>query len=110
MISRVTIFSLLLTLMLGLGIYMHSLGERDRCNTYPVGGVPPRSEYVVTGERETEVPCSDWWMRQPLTVQVLCIADAALGVVFVLNALGDLRDWLAWRRQKQNPAGSAAVE
>jgi hypothetical protein len=65
---------------------------------------------VATGTREVEVPCSDWYLRQPLTVQVLCIADAALGVVFVLNALGDLRDWLAWLRQKRNSAGSTAVE
>ena len=107
MISRVTIFSLLLGLLLGLGIYMYSQDERDRCSTYPAGGVAPRSEYVVTGTRETEVPCSEWFLRQPLTVQILCIADAALGVVFALNAIGDLSGWIAWRRGNKK---RAAVE
>lgn len=98
-ISRVTIFSLLLALMLGLGIYMRAQGERDACNSYPADGVPPAREYVVSGTRQIAVPCSDWWMRQPLTVQVFCMADAALAILFLLNALTDLRDWLAMRRR-----------
>ena len=106
MISRITIFSLLLGLLLGLGIYMYSLGGRDRCNTYPAGGVAPRSEYVVTGERETEVPCSEWFLRQPQAVQVLCVLDAVLGALFALNAVGDLVRWIAWRRSYKNRAAS----
>lgn len=97
MISRVTIFSLLLGLMLGLGIWMHTSGERDRCNTYPAGGVPPKSESIVSGTHEIEAPCSDWWIRQPMQIQILSIADAGLAMIFVLNALIDLRAWLEWR-------------
>jgi hypothetical protein len=91
MVSRVTIFSLLLGLMLGLGIYTHAQGERDRCSIYPAGGTPPMTEYVVSGTRQVEVPCSDWWMRQPLVIQILCIADAGFALIFLLFAAGDLR-------------------
>lgn len=98
MISRLTIFSLLFSLMLGLGIYMYSQGEQDRCNSYPAAGVQPRSQYVITGERQIEVPCSEWFLRQPLAVQILSVADALLGFVFAVNALADLNRWLRWRR------------
>lgn len=102
MISRVTIFSLLLGLMLGLGIFLHANGERDRCNTYPEGGVPPRSEYIVSGTREVEMPCDSWWPRQTMTVQVLCIAGAGLGMIFVVNALIDLRRSVHWGRTRKS--------
>jgi hypothetical protein len=101
MISRVTIFSLLLGLMLGVGIYAWAQGRRDDCMRYPPGGRAPATEMVVSGTREIEVPCSDWWMRQPLGAQILCIADAALGVVFLVNALQDTRAWLAMRRVRR---------
>lgn len=110
MISRVTIFSLLLGLMLGLGIDMHAKGEHDRCNTYPAGGVAPKTEYVVTGTREVEVPCGDWWMRQPMWMQIACMADAGLGMMFAVNALLDLRRWLRWRRGKRLQRAVQAVE
>lgn len=105
MISRVTIFSLLLGLMLGLGIFIHTSSERDRCNMYPAGGTPPKTEYVVTGTREVEVSCNDWWMRQPLAMQVQCIADAGLGLIFAVNALIDLRRWTRWRRGRGETNG-----
>jgi hypothetical protein len=38
-------------------------------------------------------------MRQPLRVQVLCLLDMVLAVVFVLNALSDLREGLEARRR-----------
>ena len=100
MISRLTIFSLLLGLMLGLGIYTYSQGQQDRCNTYPTGGVQPRSEFVITGERQIEVPCSEWFLRQPLAVQILFVVDFLLGFVFAVNALADINGWLRWRRGK----------
>jgi phosphatidylglycerophosphate synthase len=62
-------------------------------------GRMPASEYVVSGTRQIEVPCSDWFMRQPLRVQVLCLLDLALAVLFVLSALSDLREGLAARRR-----------
>jgi hypothetical protein len=36
-------------------------------------------------------------MRQPMRVQLLCLLDLVLAVVFVLNALADLRGWLEIR-------------
>jgi hypothetical protein len=32
-------------------------------------------------------------------VQLLCLVDLCLGAVFVLNSLGDLRDWFVMRRR-----------
>jgi hypothetical protein len=106
MISRLTMFSLLLGLMLGLGIYMYSQGEQDRCSTYPAGGVQPRTQYVVTGERQIEVPCSEWFLRQPLALQILVVADFLLGFIFSVNALADLNRWLRWRRAAAKEANN----
>ena len=98
MISRVTLFSLLLGLMLATGIRYWSDGLRDNCARYMAGDKSlPASEWVVSGTRTIEVPCSDWIMRQPMRVQLLCLLDLVLAVVFVLNALADLRDWLEIR-------------
>ena len=102
MISRITIFSFLLGLMLGLGIFLHAKGERDRCNSYPAGGVPPKSETVVSGTREIQAPCSDWWIRQPSEIQVLCIADLGLALIFCVNALIDVRRSIQWRRGRKS--------
>ena len=102
MISRVTIFSLLLGLMLGLGIFLRAKGEHDRCNTYTAGDIPPKSETVVSGTREIQAPCSDWWIRQPMEMQVLSIADAGLGLIFVINCLIDLRRWALWKRRRKS--------
>jgi hypothetical protein len=97
-ISRVTIFSLLLSLMLALGIWNWSSGRRDACAAYLAGNKSAQSsEYVASGSRLIAVPCRDWIMRQPLRVQLLCLADLGIALVFVLNAAGDLRDWLAAR-------------
>ena len=94
MISRVTLFSLLLGLMLGLGIWMESRSPRDACAAYLNGNKwAQSSEYVNSGTRMIAVPCNDWIMRQSLQVQLLCLLDLCLAVVFLLNALGDLRDW-----------------
>jgi hypothetical protein len=99
-ISRVTIFSLLLSLMLGIGIWSWSSGQRDACSAYLAGNKTAQSsEYVASGTRLITVPCSDWLMRQPQRVQLLCLANLGLVAVFVLNALGDLRDWFAMRRR-----------
>jgi hypothetical protein len=104
MISRLTLFSLLFGLTLGLGIYMYSQGEQDRCNAYQTGGAQPRSEYVITGERQVEVPCSEWFLRQPLAIQILSVADFLLGFIFAVNALADLRGWIAVRNERRkNP-------
>jgi hypothetical protein len=100
MISRITLFSLLLGLMLGAGLRLWSAAQQDACTPYLSGERPAQaSEYVESGTRMIEVPCNDWFMRQPLRVQVLCLLDMALGVVFLLNALSDLQGWLQRRRR-----------
>ncbi|HEV2645283.1 MAG TPA: hypothetical protein VGU46_02855 [Acidobacteriaceae bacterium] len=100
MISRVTIFALLLALMLGIGIESWSSGHRDACTPYLAGDKAAQSRmYVASGSRMIAVPCNDWTMRQPLQIQLLCLVDLALAVVFALSAAADLRDWLAARRR-----------
>jgi hypothetical protein len=102
MISRVTLFSLLLALMLAAGIRLWDAQQQDNCALYMAGDrTLPASEMVVSGSRQIEVKCNDWIMRQPLSVQVLCLLNVALAVVFILNALGDLRDWLQVRGRKR---------
>jgi hypothetical protein len=100
LISRVTLFSLLLALMLGAGIRLWDARHLDNCSLYMAGDKTlPASEMVVSGSREIEVPCSDWIMRQTLTMQVLCLVDLVLGVLFFLNALADLQRWFQSRRR-----------
>ena len=102
MISRVTLFSLLLGLMLAIGIWQWPGMHKDDCSRYLAGDkTAPRSEWVVSGTRIIEVPCSDWAMRQPLRVQVLCILDLVVLVLFVLNALADVRDQSEMRRRRR---------
>jgi len=101
-ISRVTLFSLLLGLMLAMGIWMWSGGHRDDCTRYLAGDKSaPASEWVTSGTRTIEVSCNDWTMRQPLHVQILCLLDMVVMVLFVMSALADLRDWLAKRRRRR---------
>ena len=100
MISRVTIFSLLLGLMLASGIWLWNDGHPDECSrSMAATGNMPASEYVISGTRQIVVPCNDWIMRQPLQVQILCLLNLVLAVVFVLNSLADVRGWLATRRR-----------
>jgi hypothetical protein len=100
MISRVTLFLLLLGLMLGLGIRLWSEGQRDACAPYLEGNKSAMaSEYVPSGTRLIAVPCRDWIMRQSLRIQILCLLDLVLAALFVLNALADLQAWLRSRRR-----------
>jgi len=104
MISRVTIFSLLFGLLLATGIWMRDMQQTDNCSRYMAGDKSlPASEYVISGSRTVVVPCGDWLARQPVWVQVLCLLEMVLGVVFVLNALSDLSGWLKMRRRLQLP-------
>jgi len=100
MISRVTIFSLLLGLMLATGIRLWYSAQRDPCARYLAGDTKAQSsQEVETGTRTIVVPCANWPMRQPAWVQILCLLDLVLGAVFAVNAAIDLRNWLARRRQ-----------
>ena len=100
MISRVTLFSLLLTLMLSSAIWLWNDGHPDDCSrTMSATGTMPASEYVISGTRQIAVPCNDWFMRRSLNVQILCLLDLVLAIVFLLNALSDLREGLEARRR-----------
>lgn len=102
MVSRVTLFSLLLGLMLATGIWLWSGTQKDDCWRFLAGDkTAPKSEWVVSGTRIIEVPCSDWAMRQPLRVQVLCLLDIVVFIVFVTNALADVRDQSKMRRHRR---------
>jgi hypothetical protein len=99
-ISRVTLFSFLLTLLLAAGIWRWDVGHRDDCAAYLAGDkTAPATEYVVSGTRTIVVPCDIWLPRQPEKVQMLCLLDFVLGVVFLLNALQDARGWFETRRR-----------
>lgn len=98
--SRVTLFSLLLAVLLGVGIRLWTDGQRDACTPYLSGDTKAqKSEWVMSGTRQIEVPCTDWFARQPMRVQILFMLDVVLAVLFVSNALSDLREWLQFRRR-----------
>ena len=101
MISRLTIFSLLFALLLAAGIWRWSVVQRDACTPYLAGDrTAPSTMYVATGTRTMVVPCDDWLERQPGMVQLLCLVDFVLVVMFGLNALLDARGWFESRTRR----------
>ena len=104
--SRVTLFSLLLALFLGTGIWSWTTQQRDACTPY-LSGDPSaqKSEWVTSGTRQIWVPCDDWFTRQPLRIELLSILDVALMVLFFMSSLSDLCDSFNARRRR-----SAALE
>lgn len=98
MISRVTLYSLLLCLLLGTGLRKWSMAHPDNCDRYLAGDkkLPP-SEYVISGSRQIVVPCNQWLVRQPDWVQILCLVDLFLAGVFVMNAAGDVKSGIEKR-------------
>lgn len=91
-VSKITLGSFFLALFLGVGILRWSLQTRDDCTRF-LAGEPgaPSAQVVVTGSRTVVIPCRVWLPRQPTAVQVLCLLDFLLGVVFLLNVIGDIR-------------------
>ena len=86
--------------MLGLAIRLWDARHPDDCALYNAGDRSvPSSVMVVSGTRQIEVPCNDWIMRQPLKVQLLCLVDLVIGVIFFFNALSDFQQWLQMRRR-----------
>lgn len=91
-VSKITLGSLLLALLLGVGILRWSLQHTDDCTRFLAGDQnAPSSQLVVTGTREVIIPCRVWLPRQPVAVQVLCLFNLLLAVVFVLRAAGDIK-------------------
>jgi hypothetical protein len=98
-ISRRTIFSLLLALLILGGLRLWALGHVDDCSR-PVNhlGQMPESVMVESGDRMVEMPCAWWFPRQPLAVQMVALLGAALGLVFGLSAVGD---WIRTREARR---------
>ena len=91
-VSKITIGSLLLALMLGVALVHWSLQHKDDCSRFLSGDEhAPSSQFIVTGTREVIIPCNVWLPRQPLTVQILCLVELFLIVIFLLQAAGDIR-------------------
>ena len=102
MISRVTLFSLLFCLLLGVGVRRWSLMHPDNCDRYLAGNKKlPSTEFVISGTRQIAVPCNQWLMRQPERIQILCLLDLLLAATFVVNAVGDIQKLLAARAARR---------
>src|SRR5580704_3912854 len=99
MISRVTLGSFLLVLLVTAGIYLWSAEHWDDCARYMAGDTSlPSSEMVDVGDHQVEVQCGQWFPRQPVGLQVTCLIDLVVIIIFSLNGLGD---FLEWRRVKR---------
>ena len=98
MISRVTLGSFMLALLLTAGIYLWSAEHGDDCARYMAGDTSlPSSEMVDVGGHQVEVQCGQWLLRQSVAVQILCLVDLVVVIVFTLNAVGN---FLEWKRMK----------
>ena len=97
-LSRVTLFSLLLAMLLAIFIWSAGESMRDDCSAYLAGNKSaPSSEYITTGSHTVVISCDNWLPRQTLTVQILCILELVLVVVFIFSLLQDARSSLAMR-------------
>jgi hypothetical protein len=101
-ISRRTIFSLLLALIIVVVLRAWLIDHRDNCDRYMAGDrtVPP-SEYIESGTRTVEVPCNEWLLRQPAWVQGVCLLDLTVLVVFALSGWQDAARRYRLRRRKK---------
>jgi len=101
-ISRRTIFSLLLALMIVAVLRAWLIDHRDNCDRYMAGDrTVPSSEYIESGTRTVEVPCDQWLMRQPAWVQGVCLLDLTVLVVFALSVCQDVARWRRLRRKEK---------
>ena len=99
MISRRTIYSLLLALLLALGIRLWAIGVRDDCDRAgPSNPASPKSVIVESGTRTIAVPCTYWVPRQSMQVQALLLFNLALGIVFLVS-VGT--DWARYRARRR---------
>src|ERR1700678_4220522 len=94
MISQRTLYLLLATLLLTTGLYLWNANRWDDCQRYMAGDKSlPSSQIVESEGHSVEVPCEQWFPRQSSAILLLCLLDLLLIVVFVLNALSDVRGW-----------------
>ncbi len=79
-----------------------SQNQRDDRSSYPAGGKAPGER--VCGLRHAADRSSVQRLVDACShssVQALGLLDAALGVLFLVNALQDTRSWLAMRRAQR---------
>jgi len=98
MISRRTIFSLLLAATIFLGIRLWILDHHDPCDSYMPGNVHPQTVMVESGDRTVEMPCNLWLPRQSEWMQLTCLLDLAVLIVFLLSVWRDVKQWRERRR------------
>jgi hypothetical protein len=78
-----------LALLLTTGIYLWNAEHWDDCTRYLSGEKwLPSSQTVDAGGQQMEVPCELWLPRQSLTLQLLCLGDLILLVVFFSTIWG----------------------
>jgi heme/copper-type cytochrome/quinol oxidase subunit 3 len=96
-ISRRTLFALLLTLLLALSIRLWALEQRDDCDR--LGRAPNTTMMVESGTRTITVPCTwpFWALRQSIKVQILLLLNLVLGLVFVISVV---TDWGRYRARR----------
>jgi hypothetical protein len=95
MISRKTLLSLLVALLLAGCIKAYTLSLHNPCEAYLAGQRDAPETVVVNPQgRAYQVPCNQWFLRQPPSVQVLCLADGGVFIVFLFNAVAD------WQRRR----------
>jgi hypothetical protein len=88
-------------LLLGVGLKLWALGQTDDCDDYLAGDkTAPASQTVEAGSRSIDVPCEAWIPRQSQWVQILCLVELVVIVVFMISFVGDVRDWTITRRSK----------
>ena len=99
MISRGTLFSFVLLLVLVGGLLAWSSTRVDPCTAFLQGNRgAPSTQVVEMGSRLVLVPCKSWLVRQPLEVQMVCLLGLVLLVLFAIRAVDDV---LRWRRRVQ---------
>jgi hypothetical protein len=111
MISRITLVSFLLALLLASGTWYWDVSHTDDCTRYLSGDfTASRVVEVPSGSRTIRVSCNRWYLRQPDHIQILCVVDLVLGVVFLMNAWGDARDRVTMRRHRREVPGEILGE
>ena len=91
MISRFTLRLILVALLIPSGLAVWQTGHRDNCSRFLAGDASrPATTMVEAGGHMVEVPCSQWLPRQPLGVQLLCLAEGVLLLIVLINVFGDV--------------------
>ena len=93
-------WSLLMALLIPSGMAVWLSGHPDSCSRFLAGDRSrPPSQMVAAGTQMVEVPCTVWLPRQSMWIQLLCLAELVVVMVFAWCMLvGDWRD----RRRRLN--------